>query len=736
MWLYVPKIPIDPSKPSPSAPASEVLSSDCTKLSEEQAIAFARSVTWRGKPMQPAYWSGVWKKGRWTRHLSGVTSAPSILSLGVASWIASQGAFLVSRGPWRGDSEGRTTSDISGLTLPDSSNASNPGSSVSRTSPTICGLEDTKSSETYNAWATALRRACGQRRKSEPLTDESESSSSESERPKVTAAMVKALRDRTGGGLVDCRAALIKFGDTERAAEEINKPLVNWRTPDTQTCGGPQDLQRRAGHGIRLQDQVHDLWPTALTKDSEEAGFGPSQAARKTQPLNVVASLWPTSTAMDSESSARQGYVGKGNPGTTLTDAARNFPTPSASDYGSSQNGICAGKPSGGPESLSTRARNGSLPGGGKGSLNPIFVEALMGWPLGWTDAEEGAGEFVQFPPGPKDAEGWAEYLQRHPEAVPAVNFEVPRRVDRLRACGNGVVPAQACAAYTELFVALGVNRRGMPTSKTPMTHEVASKDLPTQPGDEKLVRPEDGPDSPQWGELFGRPRVEVAPAPPPASALFYQEDAVSLLSSLPEGCVNLIITDPAYESLEKHRAKGTTTRLKHSDASSNDWFDIFKNDRFPEFFAAAYRALAKDSHLYVLCDQETAFAIKPMGEAAGFKFWKPLIWDKLSIGLGYHYRCRYEMILFFEKGKRRLSDLGVPDVLEFARVFKGYPTEKPVGLLEVLISQSSSPGELVVDPFMGSGSTGVAALKNGRNFIGGDLSEKSMAMAKERCST
>jgi len=214
---------------------------------------------------------------------------------------------------------------------------------------------------------------------------------------------------------------------------------------------------------------------------------------------------------------------------------------------------------------------------------------------------------------------------------------------------------------------------------------------------------------------------------------LLYQEDAVSMLRSLPEECIDLIVTDPAYESLEKHRAKGTTTRLKQSDASSNEWFDIFKNERFPDFFTAAYRALKKNTHLYVFCDQETAFVIKPMGEAAGFKFWKPIIWDKQRIGMGYHYRCRYEMILFFEKGKRRLNDLAVPDVLEAPRVAGGYPTEKPVSLLQTLIAQSSATDDVVCDPFMGSGATGEAARILGRGFVGGDTSSKSVDIARKR---
>jgi site-specific DNA-methyltransferase (adenine-specific) len=188
------------------------------------------------------------------------------------------------------------------------------------------------------------------------------------------------------------------------------------------------------------------------------------------------------------------------------------------------------------------------------------------------------------------------------------------------------------------------------------------------------------------------------------------QVDAVDWLRSLPPASADLMITDPPYESLEKHRAIGTTTRLKHSKASSNDWFAIFPNARFPQFFEAAYRALKKNAHLYLFCDPETMFVAKPIGEACGFKFWKPLIWDKRRIGMGYHYRARYETVLFFEKGKRRLSDLGVADIIESPRVHNGYPTEKPVEVAEVLVRQSSAVGDVMIDPFMGSGAFGVAA--------------------------
>jgi site-specific DNA-methyltransferase (adenine-specific) len=209
--------------------------------------------------------------------------------------------------------------------------------------------------------------------------------------------------------------------------------------------------------------------------------------------------------------------------------------------------------------------------------------------------------------------------------------------------------------------------------------------------------------------------------------------DAVAWLRGLRAESVDLLITDPAYESLEKHRAIGTTTRLKHSKSSSNDWFTVFPNARFAELFAEAFRVLRPHTHFYLFCDAETMFIAKPEAEKAGFRFWKPLVWDKRTIGMGYHYRARYEFILFFEKGKRRLNDLGVADIISAPRIHGGYPAEKPVAVSEVLVRQSSGAGELVADPFMGSGSVGVAALRMGRRFAGTDLNPQAVRLAADR---
>lgn len=198
--------------------------------------------------------------------------------------------------------------------------------------------------------------------------------------------------------------------------------------------------------------------------------------------------------------------------------------------------------------------------------------------------------------------------------------------------------------------------------------------------------------------------------------------DAVTWLKTLDANSVDLVITDPPYESLEKHRKIGTTTRLKSSKSSSNQWFEIFYNDRFEELLFELYRVMKKNSHLYLFCDQETMFVIKPIAENLGFKFWKPLVWDKVSIGMGYHYRARYEFILFFEKGKRKLADLSIPDILTAKRIWNGYPTEKPVEIAKILITQSSVENDVVLDPFCGAGFVGQASELLNRKFRGNDL--------------
>lgn len=231
-----------------------------------------------------------------------------------------------------------------------------------------------------------------------------------------------------------------------------------------------------------------------------------------------------------------------------------------------------------------------------------------------------------------------------------------------------------------------------------------------------------------------------------------YQLDAVEFLNGLAPESVDLFIFDCAYESLEKHRAKGTTTRLKVSKSSSNEWFSIFKDERWPNLLQAMNRALKPNGHIYSFADQETtvmsANLVTRDMPGLGWKWWKWITWDKQRIGMGYHYRNRTECINFFEKGKRKLNDLGLSDVIKVddldqaevcidkvdqRKVDGGYPTEKPFEVALPLVLQSSLPGEVVCDPFGGSGAFGAAALMCGRRFIYNDISPAAHTYAAPR---
>lgn len=253
------------------------------------------------------------------------------------------------------------------------------------------------------------------------------------------------------------------------------------------------------------------------------------------------------------------------------------------------------------------------------------------------------------------------------------------------------------------------------------------------------------------------------------ASFSLVESDAVAFLNSLPPDSVQACVTDIAYESLERHRAVGTTTRLSHSKSSSNDWFDTFPNSRLPELFAGLYRTLQPRSYALMFCDDPTNEVMRPAARDAGFWVWGSWVWVKtaknqpagrdenseegplLRTGMGYHGLKCTELILVLEKRTKkqvphaewdvRVNPKGegkqlndkVPEVFFCPRSDGKYPTEKPLALLKSLVSLVASPGNLVVDPFFGSASGGHAALEHDCDFLGSDISEKALLDGRAR---
>lgn len=234
--------------------------------------------------------------------------------------------------------------------------------------------------------------------------------------------------------------------------------------------------------------------------------------------------------------------------------------------------------------------------------------------------------------------------------------------------------------------------------------------------------------------------------------------DALAGLKGLDDASIDLIVTDPPYNTLEKWRDMGTTTRLKKSSQSSNEWFPTVDFDYLREVFIECYRVLKKGTDCYVMCDEETGDLLKPILRDIGFELRKSLIWHKVgkrervhcprcdtfvlerhtpgTPGMGYPFRSQWEMVLLARKGKRKLpEDKSVRNVLEvpWIKNKSAYPTEKPVELCETLIRQSSDEGELVLDPFAGSGSCGAAAFNLRRDFLGFDVEQKAIDTFYER---
>ncbi len=120
---------------------------------------------------------------------------------------------------------------------------------------------------------------------------------------------------------------------------------------------------------------------------------------------------------------------------------------------------------------------------------------------------------------------------------------------------------------------------------------------------------------------------------------------------------------------------------------------------------------------MYVFCDDRTRPTFDQAARLAGLRLRTGLIWDKGSIGLGSGWRAQHEHICWYQKGhpSQARNDLGT---ILHAKRPRGYPTEKPVTVIQELIKQSTGPGQTILDPFTGSGSTGRAARILGRHAI------------------
>lgn len=223
--------------------------------------------------------------------------------------------------------------------------------------------------------------------------------------------------------------------------------------------------------------------------------------------------------------------------------------------------------------------------------------------------------------------------------------------------------------------------------------------------------------------------------------ATLYLGDARLVLSDLP-GPIDLVVTDPPYASGARRDAEKTVrgkTMLRSVD-EDEDWFqsDSITGDGYHFLLCSAFyylrRLMAEGSQVFLFCDWRQQGAACGVLESVGFRVNQILVWDKIDLGMGSHFRNQFELVVYASLGKPRpivRRDVGSVIRCKTVRRDKMHPTEKPVSLLRRLISVTEA--KTVIDPFCGSGATLEAALLEGRSAIGIDVDPRYAEESKRR---
>jgi site-specific DNA-methyltransferase (adenine-specific) len=223
--------------------------------------------------------------------------------------------------------------------------------------------------------------------------------------------------------------------------------------------------------------------------------------------------------------------------------------------------------------------------------------------------------------------------------------------------------------------------------------------------------------------------------------------DCGQILPTVPDASVGLIVTDPPYGI--SYRSNRQRVDRKHSVAENESvvvrkhYFDrIANDDAMPTLWLKdAYRTLRPDSALYVFLHWSMWGIFSTAVEGAGFSVKNMIVLNKSNHGMGdkFAYAPKHELLLFATKGRHvcrwpngRMSNVwNVP--VKFSGAKRFHPNEKPASWIEPAILNSSDEGDLILDPFMGSGTTGVVCAKAGRRFYGVEKDGEHYATAVER---
>ncbi|MFW6246662.1 MAG: DNA-methyltransferase [bacterium] len=206
-----------------------------------------------------------------------------------------------------------------------------------------------------------------------------------------------------------------------------------------------------------------------------------------------------------------------------------------------------------------------------------------------------------------------------------------------------------------------------------------------------------------------------------------YCMDCLEGMKNLEDNSVDCVITDPPYNINLKPQRR--INKSIDNDNLSNKEFKTMLNGWFQQID----RVLKNDSFLIIFVGWSTIPDFREVLDKYFFLKSMP-IWVKNNFGIGYYTRPQYEPLMLYLKGKPPVLKNPISDVMKFNKVLKPvHSCEKPVMLIKHLVNSFSKKNEIVLDPFMGSGTTAVAAKELGRNFIGFELDDEYCKIAEER---
>lgn len=206
-----------------------------------------------------------------------------------------------------------------------------------------------------------------------------------------------------------------------------------------------------------------------------------------------------------------------------------------------------------------------------------------------------------------------------------------------------------------------------------------------------------------------------------------YNMDCLEGMRTLPEKSVDLIITDPPYG-------------IAYSSNYRKKKFDVVDNDDITNvaWLIYASRLLKPNGAIYCFTRWDVVGKWKSMFEFFGLKVKNCIVWDKELTGMGDlkgAYAPCHEIILYVSRNQHILRRGRPRDLIRIKRItgIRKHPTEKPPELIRELILNSSDEGDLILDPFVGSGTTAVASVNTKRKFIGFEINKDYCEIANKR---